>query len=182
MRPSSPRRPRTRTSGSTSSAGTGPSTKSSTASTSTCPSASSPAAARACSLGRSAFRATRSRARGCSRGSSAERRISLGRVNGRRFTFSAGLGLDAELVRRVGSARPPRREAAERRRLRRGARRHPRQACAAGFDPSMTVVGHGRVAFALVANCDPYTYVRLAAGQSGAEGTLRPRPRSRRPA
>ena len=32
---------------------------------------------------------------------SAERRISLGRVNGRRFTFSAGVGLDAELVRRV---------------------------------------------------------------------------------
>ena len=29
------------------------------------------------------------------------RRMSLGRVNGRRFTFSAGLGLDAELVRRV---------------------------------------------------------------------------------
>ena len=29
------------------------------------------------------------------------RRISLGRVNGRRFSFSAGIGLDAELVRRV---------------------------------------------------------------------------------
>ena len=29
------------------------------------------------------------------------RRISLGRVNGRRFGFSAGLGLDAELIRRV---------------------------------------------------------------------------------
>ncbi|HEY8844796.1 MAG TPA: diacylglycerol kinase family protein, partial [Gaiellaceae bacterium] len=29
------------------------------------------------------------------------RRISLGRVNGRRFGFSAGLGFDAELVRRV---------------------------------------------------------------------------------
>ena len=34
-------------------------------------------------------------------GSSSERRISLGRVNGRRFTFSAGVGVDAELVRRV---------------------------------------------------------------------------------
>jgi diacylglycerol kinase family enzyme len=30
-----------------------------------------------------------------------ERRIGLGRVNGRRFGFSAGIGLDAELVRRV---------------------------------------------------------------------------------
>src|ERR687888_1965862 len=29
------------------------------------------------------------------------RRISTGRVNGRRFTFSAGLGLDAEAVRRI---------------------------------------------------------------------------------
>ena len=29
------------------------------------------------------------------------RRISLGRVNGRRFTFNAGIGLDAELVRRI---------------------------------------------------------------------------------
>jgi diacylglycerol kinase family enzyme len=30
-----------------------------------------------------------------------ERRISLGRVNGRRFSFGAGIGLDAEAVRRV---------------------------------------------------------------------------------
>src|SRR5437868_11991844 len=29
------------------------------------------------------------------------RRISLGRVNGRRFAFAAGLGLDAEAVRRI---------------------------------------------------------------------------------
>src|SRR5213078_1982269 len=29
------------------------------------------------------------------------RRITLGRVNGRRFAFSAGVGLDAEAVRRV---------------------------------------------------------------------------------
>jgi diacylglycerol kinase family enzyme len=29
------------------------------------------------------------------------RRISLGRVNGRRFAFSAGIGLDAEAVRRI---------------------------------------------------------------------------------
>jgi diacylglycerol kinase family enzyme len=27
------------------------------------------------------------------------------------------------------------------------------------FDPALTVLGRGRVAFALVANCDPYTYV-----------------------
>jgi diacylglycerol kinase family enzyme len=87
------------------------------------------------------------------------RRISLGRVNDRRFTFSAGVGLDAELVRRVDA-------------LGRGsggvragdlafawsllailARRRAR------FDPAMTVLGRERVAFALVANTDPYSYV-----------------------
>jgi diacylglycerol kinase family enzyme len=86
------------------------------------------------------------------------RRISLGRVNGRRFTFSAGLGLDAELVRRV--------DAAGRHDGRRAndvafawtlfgifARRRAR------FEPAMTVLGRERVAFALVANCDPYSYV-----------------------
>ncbi|HXL43747.1 MAG TPA: diacylglycerol kinase family protein [Gaiellaceae bacterium] len=84
-------------------------------------------------------------------------RISLGRVNGRRFTFSAGLGLDAELVRRV--------DALGRESGRRGgdvafvrtllgilAERRGR------FDPAMEVVGVGRVAFALVANGDPYSY------------------------
>src|SRR3954464_899260 len=34
-------------------------------------------------------------------GSGRTRTISVGRVNGRRFGFSAGIGLDAELVRRV---------------------------------------------------------------------------------
>jgi diacylglycerol kinase family enzyme len=86
------------------------------------------------------------------------RRISLGRVNGRRFTFSAGLGLDAELVRRVdGMGRPRGRRANDLvfaatlfgilgRRLGR-------------FGPAMTVLGRERVAFALVANCDPYSFV-----------------------
>jgi diacylglycerol kinase family enzyme len=91
-------------------------------------------------------------------GSDRERRISLGKVNGRRFTFSAGLGLDAELVRmvddlgRLDGRRPG--DVAYAKALagilaRRGGR----------LPPAMTVLGHGRVAFALVANCDPYTYV-----------------------
>ena len=86
------------------------------------------------------------------------RRIGLGRVNGRRFAFSAGVGLDAELVRRMdvrgcdASGRRPSdlvfawtavRTLAERR---------------ARFDPVLEVVGHGRAAFALVGNCDPYSY------------------------
>ena len=88
----------------------------------------------------------------------ATRTISLGRVNGRRFTFSAGLGLDAELVREVdrlgrsGGRRPGDLTfAATLARLL--ARRRGR------FEPALTVLGRGRAAFALVANCDPYTYV-----------------------
>jgi diacylglycerol kinase family enzyme len=86
------------------------------------------------------------------------KRISLGRVNGRRFTFSAGLGLDAELVRRVdalGRARGTRASdlAFAWSLLAIFARRRAR------FVPAMTVLGRERVAFALVANTDPYSYV-----------------------
>jgi diacylglycerol kinase family enzyme len=87
-----------------------------------------------------------------------ERRISLGRVNGRRFSFSAGIGLDAELVRRVdglGRARDGRRPG------------DPAFILAATrlvgerlgrFEPVLEIDGLGRAAFALVANTDPYTY------------------------
>jgi diacylglycerol kinase family enzyme len=90
--------------------------------------------------------------------SAVERRISLGRVNGRRFTFGAGLGLDAELVRRVDSlGRASGRRAGDlafaRTLLGLFAERRGR------FDPTMEVLGVGRVAFALVANGDPYSYV-----------------------
>jgi diacylglycerol kinase family enzyme len=86
------------------------------------------------------------------------RRISLGRVNGRRFSFGAGIGLDAELVRRVEArgrgadggragdlvfAWTAVRVLAERR---------------GRFEPALEVEGLGRAAFALVANADPYTY------------------------
>jgi diacylglycerol kinase family enzyme len=87
-----------------------------------------------------------------------ERRISLGRVNGRRFGFSAGIGLDAELVRRVDAL--GRRDDGKRpgdfayllaaARLA-GSRR-------GRFEPALEVRGLGRAAFALVANTDPYTY------------------------
>jgi diacylglycerol kinase family enzyme len=86
------------------------------------------------------------------------RRISLGRVNGRRFAFSSGIGLDAELVRRVDALgrRDDGKRPGDTAYLRVAARlvgsRRGR------FEPALEVRGLGRAAFALVANADPYTY------------------------
>ena len=90
--------------------------------------------------------------------SSAERRISLGRVNGRRFTFSGGFGIDAELVRRVdalGRATGKRAGDLAFARTLAGIFAERR----ARFEPVMEVEGLGRIAFALVANGHPYSYV-----------------------
>jgi diacylglycerol kinase family enzyme len=86
------------------------------------------------------------------------RTIGLGRVNGRRFAFSAGLGLDAELVRRVDAlgrredGRRPGDVAYLAAALRLVAGRQGR------FEPALEVRELGRAAFALVANTDPYSY------------------------
>jgi diacylglycerol kinase family enzyme len=90
--------------------------------------------------------------------SAVERRITLGRVNGRRFAFSAGLGLDAELVRRVDTlGRDTGKRASDvafaRTLLGIFAERRGR------FEPAMEIVGVGPVAFALIANGNPYSYV-----------------------
>jgi diacylglycerol kinase family enzyme len=86
------------------------------------------------------------------------RRIGLGRANGRRFGFSAGLGLDAELVRRVDELgrRPDGRRPGDLTfaRVAFGALVEQR----ARFEPQLEIEGLGRAAFALVANCSPYTY------------------------
>jgi diacylglycerol kinase family enzyme len=100
-----------------------------------------------------------------------ERRIALGRVNGRRFVFSAGLGLDAELVRRMDArgrrnGRRPGDAAFARELLGMLVRRRGR------LQPAMTVVGRGRVAFALVANCDPYSFVGPFAIHAAPEARL----------
>jgi diacylglycerol kinase family enzyme len=87
------------------------------------------------------------------------RRISLGRADGRRFTFAAGLGFAAELVRRVdrlGRRNDGRRpgdlvftwEAAKLLAAQRGR-----------YEPALEIEGFGRAAFALVANGYPYSYV-----------------------
>lgn len=99
------------------------------------------------------------------------RRIGLGRVNGRRFAFNAGLGPDAELVRRIDArgrredGRRPGDSAFVREALALLAARRGR------FPDALEVDGHGRAAFVLVANCDPYTYagrvgIRVSRGAS----------------
>jgi len=87
------------------------------------------------------------------------RPISLGRVNGRRFGFSAGVGFDAELVRRVDAIG------------RRADGKRPGDVSflvaalhlivqrRGRFEPELEIDGLGRAAFVLVANTDPYTYV-----------------------
>ncbi len=88
------------------------------------------------------------------------RRISLGRVNGRRFAFSAGIGLDAEAVRRVDEL--GRRPDGKRRGDLAFALAVARAILArrGRLEPQLEVRGHGRAAFAFVANCRPYTYAR----------------------
>jgi diacylglycerol kinase family enzyme len=86
------------------------------------------------------------------------RRISLGAVNGRRFSFSAGIGFDGEAVRRLdglgrdaGGARPG--DGAFMRMV--GQMLLERRA---RWEPQLEIEGVGRAAFVLVANCDPYSY------------------------
>jgi diacylglycerol kinase family enzyme len=87
------------------------------------------------------------------------RSITLGRVNGRRFTFAAGVGADAELIRTIE---------------RRGRDQHGRlpgdatvlwllarqfAARRGRYEPALQIEGLGRAAFAFVANGDPYSYL-----------------------
>ena len=91
------------------------------------------------------------------------RRISLGRVNGRRFSFAAGIGLPADVVRRVDALGRP------------GDGRRPGDLAFVGavvrtltdrrgrLEPQLEVKGLGRAAAVFVANLRPYTYAgRLA--------------------
>jgi diacylglycerol kinase family enzyme len=86
------------------------------------------------------------------------RRISLGRVNGRRFGFAAGVGLDAEAVRRLDALGRTQEDG------RAGNLRFAWEVTRmitehrARFDQALEILGEGRAAFAFVANCDPYTY------------------------
>jgi diacylglycerol kinase family enzyme len=89
----------------------------------------------------------------------APRRITLGRVNGRRFVFAAGLGFDAELVRRVDAlgrrsdGRRPGDVVFVREAVRLLAARRGR------YEPVVDVEDDGRVATVFVSNADVYSYV-----------------------
>jgi diacylglycerol kinase family enzyme len=86
------------------------------------------------------------------------RSITLGRVNGRRFLFSAGLGVDGEAVRKVDD---------------RGRTEEGKRASNLVYaltvvrtvleyrlrlDAQLEIEGHGRAAFLFVTNGHPYTY------------------------
>jgi diacylglycerol kinase family enzyme len=107
---------------------------------------------RALGLGRDPVAAARLASNG------APRPIALGRVNGRRFAFNAGVGFDAALVRRIDERG---RDAGGRRP---GDFAFVRTAVGliashrGRFSPALEIDGVGRAAFALVANCNPYTY------------------------
>ena len=104
-----------------------------------------------------ASRTTPLRPRGDSR-PGRTRRIGVGRVNGRRFGFACGIGLDAEVVRAVdelgrrSDGRRPSKSAFAWTGLR-TLGRHRFQ-----LEPALEVVGHGRAAFALVSNGPAYSY------------------------
>jgi diacylglycerol kinase family enzyme len=86
------------------------------------------------------------------------RRISLGRVNGRRFAFGAGIGLSADVVRRVDElgrqidGRRPSDLAFT------GAVVRALAARRGQLEPRLEIAGVGRAADVFVANGSPYTY------------------------
>ena len=93
------------------------------------------------------------------------RRISTARVNGRRFAFSSGIGLDAEAVRRIDERgrSPEGRRPGDLAFISTFARmvfeRRGR------FDPVLEIEGYGRAALVLVSNVNPYTFLKALAIQ-----------------
>jgi diacylglycerol kinase family enzyme len=99
-------------------------------------------------------------------------KISTGRVNERRFAFNAGLGIDAEAVRRVDAlGRSP------------DGRRPGDFAFVSTFaklilerrgrlDPALDIEDYGRAAFVLVSNGRPYTFLKALAIQTAPEAAF----------
>ena len=106
--------------------------------------------------------------------SDTKRRINVGRINERYFIFSAGMGLDAEVVKRVEND-PHRRERSHNSLF----LQHAVQAAASRYraaDPSVTLtVEDGkpeRVLFAITCNGRPFTYYKRFPVDACPEATL----------
>jgi diacylglycerol kinase family enzyme len=102
----------------------------------------------------------------------APRRISLGRVNGRRFGFACGVGLDAEVVRAVDEL--GRRSDGRRPGNVRFAWAGVRTLAGHRFrlEPALEVKGLGRAAFALVSNGPAYSYAGRVALRPSPEASF----------
>jgi diacylglycerol kinase family enzyme len=100
------------------------------------------------------------------------RRISTGRVNGRRFAFSAGIGADAEAVRRIDERgrSPQGRRPGDLAFVRTFA--HLIFERRGRFEPVLEVVGYGRAALVLVSNVNPYTFLKALAIQAAPEAVF----------
>src|SRR6266540_6351809 len=85
-----------------------------------------------------------------------ERLVSLGRVNGRRFTFAAGIGVDAETVRALetGKRKQAGRRAGDAAYVREVGRR-----LLSGYEPRLQLPGFGRASILLVSNGPVFTYL-----------------------
>lgn len=84
-----------------------------------------------------------------------ERRISLGRVNGRRFGFSAGIGVDSETVRELETQE---RMSDGRRRGDLAYARAAGRRLVRGYGPRLEIEGLGRAALLFVSNAEVFTY------------------------
>lgn len=84
-----------------------------------------------------------------------ERRISLGRVNGRRFSFAAGMGVDSETVRELETRK---REQDGRRRGDLGYARVAARLLVRGYEPRLEIEGLGRAGMLFVSNDAVFTY------------------------
>jgi diacylglycerol kinase family enzyme len=84
-----------------------------------------------------------------------ERRISVGRVNGRRFLFSAGIGVDSDVVRELETKQ---RAASGRRSSDLEYARAVAGKLVRGYEPRLGIVGAGRAAGVFVSNNAVFTY------------------------
>lgn len=125
---------------------------------------------RALGLPRNAIRAAEQLADAIGEGRS--RTISTGRVNGRRFAFGAGIGIDAEAVRRIDELgrSPEGRRPGDLAFIRAFGRmlfeRHGR------LEPALEVESHGPAAFVLVANVNTYSFLKALAIKAAPEAVF----------